>query len=488
MDNNHSNIDDMHLDDMHLDDMDLNDYHYAPGIDNSLNLVISSDCNINLNDNSEKFLDKDSKKNSIQNIENKKRKLEHLSLEDKDIEKYIEKNKNSGISVNIKDKNSIIKSKDVKDKSNIQLNIESVFKNLNPVENIKKWCLISNMAYCEPEFVSGCTNLNYKIERNIKNKSVDDKYYQNKDLEDGSINNELWGKEEEEDFKLKLKIKDIIYEYFEEEPIFFDSSSSGYNDAQAYFCFDKINKTLIVTCRGTESTQDIWSDLQFWQDTLYDVYYHNNYNNYRNLYKKPCLHTGFYNQYNTLKYIIYKHIHEYLYQVKEGNRIRKLNNKIIPRVIFTGHSLGGALATIAATCMSVQFMEHTNLVIECHTFGSPRVGNKSFVDIFNRFVHVSNRYVNDLDPVPMIPRFPGFYHVKGLRHICDAKIDDNILSNKNKKNENKDNKKYQLFDYNKSYQIFQSWWMSVVRIFYSNVEDHYLKNYYFKLSNLKNSF
>ena len=444
----------------------LDDCQCTPGIDNSLNISIS--CNLDKNNN-----------------DNKKRKLEHLTNDnyEKKTDDIILKNQDKNME-NVNEK---------KDK----ISLESVFRNLNPIETMKKWCLISSMAYCDSDFVCQCTDANYKIERNIDGNLNFNQNEENKNKE--NIENiETWDEEKEEDFELKLKIKDVINEYFEEEPIFFDSSSSGYNDAQVYFCFDKINKTLIVSCRGTESTQDIWSDLQFWQDTLYDVYYHNNYHKYREFYKKPCLHTGFYNQYNTLKYIIYKHIHEYVYQVKEGNRNRKLNSKIIPRVIFTGHSLGGALATIAATCMSVQFMEHTNLVIECHTFGSPRVGNQSFVNIFNRFVHVSNRYVNDLDPVPMIPRFPGFYHVKGLQHICDTETDINDLNKKdNKDDKGKDckkdncdnnNKKYQLFDYNKSYQMFQTWWMSAVRLFYSKVEDHYLKNYYFKLSNLKKDF
>jgi predicted lipase len=425
------------------EELNLDDCQCTPGIDNSLNIPISC-C-------------------SEKNTDNKKRKLEHLSLEDqeKKLDNYNRDN----------EKKQVDKEKQA-DKEK-QLDLESVFRNLNPIENMKKWCLISSMAYCDSDFVCQCVNSNCSLERDS---SVDDE-------ED----------KEDENFTIKLKIKDVINEYFEESPTFFDSSSSGYNDAQVYFCFDKINKTLIVSCRGTESTQDIWSDLQFWQDTLYDVYYHNNYHKYRDIYKKPCLHTGFYNQYNTLKYIIYKYIHEYLYQVKDGNKDRKLNNKIIPRVVFTGHSLGGALATIAATCMSVQFMEHTNLIVECHTFGSPRVGNQSFVNIFNKFVHVSHRYVNDLDPVPMIPRFPGFYHVKGLQYICDAETDINDLNQKNNKKDEKNNhktnlKKYQLFDYNKSYQIFQSWWKSAIRLFYSRVDDHSLKNYYFKLSNLRNNY
>ena len=80
------------------------------------------------------------------------------------------------------------------------------------------------------------------------------------------------------------------------------------------------------------------------------------------------------------------------------------------QVRVTGHSLGGALATIAA--MDI----HDNLGIEnVHTitFASPRVGNHDFAQQWNdRLAESSMRFVHENDIVPHIP-FPqlGYEHV-----------------------------------------------------------------------------
>ncbi len=78
-------------------------------------------------------------------------------------------------------------------------------------------------------------------------------------------------------------------------------------------------------------------------------------------------------------------------------------------VIIAGHSLGGALATLAAVEMHEQ-------VEEVVTFGSPRVGDAAFVDAYDQLImsHTS-RYVNDLDPVPWVPLW-----CAGFRHVTPA--------------------------------------------------------------------
>jgi hypothetical protein len=94
-----------------------------------------------------------------------------------------------------------------------------------------------------------------------------------------------------------------------------------------------------------------------------------------------------------------------------------LNNLTDRPVWFTGHSLGGALATLAA------FRRGANAA-GVYTFGSPRVGNSVFAGHFDdRFVERSIRYVNDHDVVTHVPSailaFPhGRYaHVNHLRWI-----------------------------------------------------------------------
>lgn len=76
-------------------------------------------------------------------------------------------------------------------------------------------------------------------------------------------------------------------------------------------------------------------------------------------------------------------------------------------IYMTGHSLGAALATMAAA-----HFDHSRLV----TFGSPRVGNAKFCAIFaNRLVE---RYVNCADIVTCLPPQSEYYqHVQGMRYI-----------------------------------------------------------------------
>jgi triacylglycerol lipase len=77
-------------------------------------------------------------------------------------------------------------------------------------------------------------------------------------------------------------------------------------------------------------------------------------------------------------------------------------------LFITGHSLGGALATLAA-CDIASNRPGTDVVV--YTFGSPRVGDPKFVRTYNRIVPVSFRIVNEFDIVPHLP--PLMYHSPG---------------------------------------------------------------------------
>jgi len=77
---------------------------------------------------------------------------------------------------------------------------------------------------------------------------------------------------------------------------------------------------------------------------------------------------------------------------------------------FTGHSLGGALATLAVVEVDAVLKLRNFEVI---TFGSPRVGDKNFALYFNsKFMDTSFRVVHDRDLVAHIPiQTQGFNHV-----------------------------------------------------------------------------
>ncbi|MEL7316413.1 MAG: lipase family protein, partial [Cyanobacteria bacterium J06559_3] len=78
----------------------------------------------------------------------------------------------------------------------------------------------------------------------------------------------------------------------------------------------------------------------------------------------------------------------------------------------TGHSLGGAVAKIAALDLQYNITQHTGQPIQVFTFGAPRVGNQALVESFIRRVPNSYRFVFGWDIVTYIPRlWQGYKHV-----------------------------------------------------------------------------
>lgn len=93
------------------------------------------------------------------------------------------------------------------------------------------------------------------------------------------------------------------------------------------------------------------------------------------------IHKGFYQAYGTVES-----------QIQE-----RLNKKDITQkpLFITGHSLGGALATIAA-----KRLVHQGGISACYTFGSPRVGDEEWVSQIKTPLY---RLVNAADCVTMLP-------------------------------------------------------------------------------------
>nr|AVA09683.1 putative effector protein [Heterodera avenae] len=71
-------------------------------------------------------------------------------------------------------------------------------------------------------------------------------------------------------------------------------------------------------------------------------------------------------------------------------------------VTFTGHSLGGALAALAAAkCVALGL--RTSNMVKLYTFGEPRVGNSAFAARFDQIVPNSFRVIFRKDIVPHLP-------------------------------------------------------------------------------------
>ncbi len=67
------------------------------------------------------------------------------------------------------------------------------------------------------------------------------------------------------------------------------------------------------------------------------------------------------------------------------------------RLLFTGHSLGGAAATLAAARLAVQGVPREQIPVI--TFGAPAVGNRAFGETWGSRIDLL-RVVTSLDPVP----------------------------------------------------------------------------------------
>ncbi len=79
------------------------------------------------------------------------------------------------------------------------------------------------------------------------------------------------------------------------------------------------------------------------------------------------------------------------------------------QILITGHSLGGALAVLAAPDVA-QGMPPNTVEPRLTTFGGPRVGVPDFKAAFDAAIECCYRVVNFLDIVPLVPPAP-YVHV-----------------------------------------------------------------------------
>lgn len=110
-----------------------------------------------------------------------------------------------------------------------------------------------------------------------------------------------------------------------------------------------------------------------------------------------------------------------LYNSCRGALLKVLNRMSSSKTLYmTGHSLGGALATLSGLDIAVN-THHKKTRI--YTFGAPRVGDPVFARNYNRHIDISCRVSNQSDIVPRLPpliyqspkddKYYYYLHVKG---------------------------------------------------------------------------
>lgn len=161
-------------------------------------------------------------------------------------------------------------------------------------------------------------------------------------------------------------------------------------DTQAY-AVKREDGTLFIAFRGTEGRRDWRTNLRSWMT------------------RAPgglgWVHSGFLAAWRGIRDVMYP-------EIVSGvgpSAIGKISN-----VVVCGHSLGGALATLAALDLSRTCGADR---VTCVTFGSPRVGGRSFCKAFAQAVRdgkiLSARYAIHADPVPRVPSV-----VMAYRHVA----------------------------------------------------------------------
>ena len=165
----------------------------------------------------------------------------------------------------------------------------------------------------------------------------------------------------------------------------FDACLVANKGSEAYVISDGVD--IIVACRGTQPTQ--WSDLAADLDARLT----------------PSstgighVHSGFKRSVDN----IWAGLEE------------KLSKHGKTRTIWcTGHSLGGAMTTLLA--YRLQRTETMPNPQALYTFGSPRVGDKTYIRAIEASGLLHYRFVNNTDLVPRVPVWP-FKHFAGMYYM-----------------------------------------------------------------------
>jgi len=89
------------------------------------------------------------------------------------------------------------------------------------------------------------------------------------------------------------------------------------------------------------------------------------------------------------------------------------------KILVTGHSLGGALATLGTLDLTTRY--HGEYDVSMVSVASPRVGNYVFAKLFNEYVPRAVRLVHDRDPIPGVPKMLCMFKHVGHELLVDKR-------------------------------------------------------------------
>lgn len=147
-----------------------------------------------------------------------------------------------------------------------------------------------------------------------------------------------------------------------------------------YFAFDNNVKNLYIFVRGTQTDVEAKLDLQYSQ--VSGSYVGNNFNN-------SLIHKGFSNIFGQIKS-----------QLETLLLITTSTYSTISNIIVSGHSLGGAIASLIAAYL-ISTKSYSN--VYTYTYGKPKVGDPEYCDNLDLITSNFWRVENQTDIVPQIP-------------------------------------------------------------------------------------
>ena len=147
---------------------------------------------------------------------------------------------------------------------------------------------------------------------------------------------------------------------------------------------------IVVAFRGSESLADWLVNAMRWKTPFTPLENH-----------QARVHAGFMAQYTGLRMELFRHLMSHR---REGLEL-----------IVTGHSLGGALATMFATELAIVLPQAS---VQCYSFNAPRVGNVAFVQAVGALPNLRvMRRNTTYDLVPLLLPWCGFVHTPDVEDV-----------------------------------------------------------------------
>lgn len=211
-----------------------------------------------------------------------------------------------------------------------------------------------------------------------------------------------------------------------EEVSDFEVASNGVitgDSLQAFAGYDPDYGRIVVSFRGTANIEDWMKDFDYSQTTY----------PYADAYgvdtTTECIHSGFYDSWGELGTDGLTTTLSELFSKYSGSD-----------VLVTGHSLGGAIAQIAALDfkLSPVYQQYSIGAVNVITFGSPRWARDDLASVYDQVIDSNWRLTNEKDIVPTVPYTylsNGFSHTATEIHYtaddpltyeqCDGSGEDN---------------------------------------------------------------